>query len=48
VINQAAPAPIMMAPNPTDSIRASVVRKYRGNVVDNKCGQMFSVGKKAK
>ena len=29
---------------PTKNIRMSVLEAYRDNVVDNKCGQIFSVG----
>lgn len=40
--------PTDAAAMPTTIINETVVLKYRGNVVFNMCGQMFSVGKNAK
>jgi|TARA_B100000214_G_C23572790_1_gene448114 hypothetical protein len=42
--NQAVEVPIIPENTPTKNIRKSVLEAYRGKVVDNKCGQIFSVG----
>ena len=41
---QAAPVPTAAARLPTLSARISELPRYRGRVVDHRCGQMFSAG----